>query len=162
MPPPSTQDVRLTQARLTVAQNRRNPLNNTLNHLRSEQSRKNGEISNLRGQIRYTAQEAQKAIQNNLVEERRRNETRITEMNWGVSRLTREWEELGVRIENVNKDIRELDQEISGLENMLNVTTGANWTLGRREGGKEGGGCGGEWKRSIPLSRIKLVLQLYS
>lgn len=124
--PPSTQDIRLTRVRLSVAQNKRNPLNKTLNHLRSEQSRKNAEISNLRSQIRQTAQEAQHAIKNNLVEERKRSESRITELDWRVSCLNCEWEDLGVRIENLNKDIRDLDQEITGLTNMLNATTGAN------------------------------------
>lgn len=125
-PPPSTQEIGRLRVRLAVAQNRRNPLNNTLNHLRSEQSGKRAEISNLRSQMRQAAQQAQHAIQNNLWGERRRNESLISELNWLVSRLTREWEELGVRIENVNKDSRELDQEISGLENMLNATTGAS------------------------------------
>lgn len=124
--PPSTQDIRLTRVRLSVAQNKQNPLNNTLNHLKSEQHRKNAEISNLRSQIRQTAQEAQLAIENNLVEERKRSESRITELDWRVSLLNSEWEDFGVRIENVNKDIRELDQEITGLTKILNATTGAN------------------------------------
>lgn len=122
-PPPSTQEIGRLQVRLTVAQNRRNPLTNTLNHLRSEQVRKNTEITNLRSQIRETAQEAQYALQNNLTAERRRTESLIAELDWLVARTTREWEELTVRIENTDKDLRELDQEISGLTNMLNINT---------------------------------------
>lgn len=124
MPPPSTQEISRLHVRLVVAQNRRNPLVNTLNHLRSEQARKNAEVTNLRCQIRQTAQEAQYALKNNLAQERMFKESLIVELDWRVARSTREWEELGVRIENTNKDLRELDQEISGLANMLNVTTG--------------------------------------
>lgn len=126
MPPPSTQEIGRLRVRLAVAQNRRNPLRNTLNHLRSEQARKNAEVTNLRWQIRQTAQEAQHALKNNLLQERTVKESLIVELDWRVARSTREWEELGVRIENTSKDLRELDQEISGLTNMLNVATGGN------------------------------------
>ena len=43
-----------------------------------------------------------------------------------MARSTREWEELGMKIENVNKDLRELDREVSGLVSMLNPQTSQN------------------------------------
>lgn len=123
MPPQSSQEIGRLRVRLTVAENRRNPIMGTINHLRTEQHRKSGEITNLRTQIRQKAQEAEVALR---VEDRTRKEGLITEMDWQVSRLSSEWEELGVRIDNMEKDLRDLDQEISGLTRLLNGATAAN------------------------------------
>lgn len=80
----------------------------------------------MRNQIRQAAQEAQYARNNHLEEERRLQEGIIVDLDWRMARSTREWEELGMKIENVNKDLRELDREVSGLVSMLNPQTSQN------------------------------------
>lgn len=123
MPPQSSQDIGRLRVRLTVAENKRNPTMGTINHLRTEQHRISGEITNLRTQIRQKTQEAKVALR---VEDRTRKEGLIADMEWHVSRLNRRWEELGVKIENTEKDMRDLDKEISGLTKLLNGATAAN------------------------------------
>lgn len=124
MPSQSSQEIGRLRVRLTVAENKRNPMMGIINHLRSEQAIRSGQITNFRTQIRQKALEAEYAVK---VEDRNRKEGLIAEMDWQVSRLSREWEDLGVRIENTEKDLRDLDQEISGLSKLLNGASAANW-----------------------------------
>lgn len=127
MPPPATQtEIDRLHVRLSGAHVRRYPLANTLNDLRTEHARKTAEISNLRLEIRQAAQEAQYALDHHHVDARRMKEGVIAELEGRMARLAREWEELSVRIENVSRDLRELDQEITGLARMLNLNFGGN------------------------------------
>lgn len=151
MPPQSSQEIGRLRVRLTVAENKRNPMMGTINHLRSEQAIRSGQITSFRTQIRQKALEAEYAVK---VEDRNRKEGLIAEMDWQVSRLSSEWEELGVRIENTEKDLRDLDQEISGLSRLLNGASAANWNLApwewERRGVSREGGCGWEEQQGMP------------
>lgn len=123
MPPQSSQEIGRLRVRLTVAENKRNPMMGTINYLRTEQHKISGEITNLRTQIRKKTQEAEDALR---VEDRMRKQGLIADMEWRVTRLSDTWEEIGVRIENMEKDMRDLDQEVSGLTRLLNRATAAN------------------------------------
>lgn len=123
MPPPAAQS---PQVRLSGAYVRRYPLENSLHDLRAAQARITAEVSNLRLEIRNAAYEAQYALDHNYMNAHRLQKGIIAELNGRMAPLTREWEELAVRIENVTRDLREVDQEINGLSRMLNLGFGGN------------------------------------
>lgn len=125
MPPPTTHnpsqvaEISRLSVRLSVAQNKRGPLLQTIRHLQTQQSNQNAELSNIRNQIEQAQQEAQSASSNNLRAEYHNKLKVVTELKWRLASSLRKWDESMGKIEKSRRDLIELDQETSGLQRIL-------------------------------------------
>lgn len=125
MPPPTTHnpsqvaEISRLSVRLSVAQNKRGPLLQTLRHLQTQHANQNAELSNIRNQIEQAQQEAQSASSNNLRAEYHNKLKVVTELKWRLASSLRKLDESMGKIEKSRRDLIELDQETSGLQRIL-------------------------------------------
>lgn len=122
MPPPISQaEISQLQVRLSGAHVQRYPLSNTRDDLSAARTRKLAEINDVRLEIRRASYEARYAREHNFANAQRLNERLVAELEERMAHLSREAQELAARIENTNRIIREVDQEINRLSRMLNL-----------------------------------------
>lgn len=120
-PPPSQiAEITILRTRLSSAHQTRDSLKKSLNELTAKQISDSSDLSTLLFQINDCQAEADAA--HSYVEYEYLVET-IKTMKWVRERCVRQYEELGAKIERMERENERLEREIWGLATMLNRLT---------------------------------------
>ena len=107
------------EVRLTTSQYLRGVLIPHLNDVKTQYLTQNADIAHLRNQISQAQQEAQALLANNRSAEHEQKLRFITDLNRRLAFSISEWGKSGARVDKETQDIKDWDQEIARLENLL-------------------------------------------
>ena len=126
MPPQTTPassqlaEVAQLRVRLSVARDKRGPLQQTLDELRTRYTRQYAELNKFQQQINQSQAAADAARSENRMNHYDFHHQLVNEKKWVKQRCLSQWEELGKSLEKVGRELRDLEVEISELKRMLN------------------------------------------
>lgn len=120
-------EITLLRTRLSSAHQTRDSLKKSLNELKTRQISDSSDLSTLLFQINECQAEAESVADCSMRSSRGKEYTYLVEsiktMNWVRERCVREYEELGAKIERMERENVRLEREIWGLAKMLNPLT---------------------------------------
>lgn len=108
------------RVRLSVARDKRGPLLETLDELRTRYTMKYAELNKFQHQINQSQAAADAARSENRMDVYDFHLQIVNEKKWVRQRYLSQWEELGKSLEKVGREVRDLEVEISELKRMLN------------------------------------------
>lgn len=125
MPPRTTltptqlEEISRLNVRLSIARSKRGPLLQTLDELKSQLVMECSELNKFQQQINQSQAAANTARSQNRMTEYEFYIQLVNEKNWARQRCLSQWEELGKKLENSSRELRNLEVEISELGRMM-------------------------------------------
>lgn len=113
-------EVAQLRARLSVAQDKRGPLQETLDNIRTRYTMEYAELNRFQTQINQSQAAADAARSEDRMSHYDFHHQLVNEKKWAMQRCLNQWEELGKSLEKVSRGLRDLEVEISELRRMLN------------------------------------------